>query len=232
MTVSIGGLRPPITRFRRCPPSTFLVLLVMGLALPAPSAFAHGNQFLCARLTISDDGRVALELTADHGDNPNIADAAEAQQVLRECLQVCIGDKRFPLEHFAPLAFSERTRYSDDSPVPPTAESLPHRLVTATWAADLPGRSFTFAAKDRTPLDVVMWRGDQAPSPGGSRWMLLIAGDRSPEFTAAVRATPWWIAVLPAVAVALLGWRLRRRRPVHHATPTAPAAETSATNQQ
>lgn len=85
-----------------------LAVLVTGLALPAPSAFAHGNQFIGAKLTVGDDGHVALELTADHGDNPNIADAAAARQVLRECLQVCIGSERFPLEHFAALIFADR----------------------------------------------------------------------------------------------------------------------------
>lgn len=208
-----------------------LAILTMGLALPAPSAFAHGNQFLCARLTVSGDGRVALELTADHGDNPNIADAAEARQVLRECLQVCIGGQRFPLEHFAPLAFSDRTTYSDDSPVPPAAEAGPHRLVGATWAADLAGRRIAFAAKERTPLDVVMWRGDEAPPSTGSRWMLLIAGDRSPEFTVAARSTAWWIAALMAIAASALGWQvLRRRRPVYRVRMLSTAAEALATS--
>jgi hypothetical protein len=158
-----------------------LAVLVTGLALPAPSAFAHGNQFLCARVTIGADGHVALELTADHGDNPNIADAAQARQVLRECLQIGIGDQRLPLEHFAPLRFVEREQYSADSPTPPATDPGPHRLVVASWQTRLPGQRLVFVAKERTPLDVVLWRADQRPALQ-SRWVLLIAGDTSPTF--------------------------------------------------
>ncbi len=159
-----------------------LAVLIAGLVLPAPLSFAHGNQFVCARVTISDDGHVALELTADYSDNPNIADAAEARQVLRECLQIGLGDQRLPLEHFAPLQFSERDQYSADSPIPPTSDPGPHRLVVASWQARLPGQRLVFVAKERTPIDVVLWRADDMPAPTQSRWVLLIAGDASPHF--------------------------------------------------
>jgi hypothetical protein len=192
-----------------------LAILVTGLALPAPSAFAHGNQFICARLTVGDDGRVALELTADHGDNPNIADATEARQALRDCLQVCIGDQRFPLEHFGRLSFAERQHYSEDSPVPLASEPGPHRLVTAVWSAYLPGQRLVFAAKEHTPLDVVLWRAGEVPEPGHSRWMLLIAGDRSPEFTTgrtSPAAVPLIITGLVTAAMLLIGVGFRRQR--------------------
>lgn len=159
-----------------------MAILIAGLALPAPLAFAHGNQFLCARVTIGDDGHVALELTADYSDNPNIADAAEARQVLRECLQIDLGGQRLPLEHFAPLQFAERDQYSVDSPVPPTTDPGPHRLVVASWQARLPGQQIVFVAKERTPLDVVLWRAGDVPTAAQSRWVLLIAGDSSPHF--------------------------------------------------
>lgn len=193
-----------------------LAILVTGLALPAPSAFAHGNQFICARLTIGDDGAVALELTADHGDNPNLADADEARQALRECLQLCIGDERFPLEAFGALAFAEGRQYSADSPVPPSSEVGPHRLVTASWRADLAGRRVAFAAKDRTPLDVVLWRADGKPAAGASRVLLLIAGDRSPEFVmtpASFRLPAWSAALLLLPLVPFVWQRLRRSAP-------------------
>jgi hypothetical protein len=193
---SIGGHRPPTTRLRRCPPIAILAVLVTGLALPAPLAFAHGNQFLCARVTIGNDGLVALELTADHGDNPNIADAAQARQVLRECLQIGIGDQRLPLEHFAPLHFTERDQYSADSPVPPAIDPGPHRLVVASWQARLPGQQIVFVAKERTPLDVVLWRAGDVPGAGQShsRWVLLIAGDSSPHFAATAPSSSGAIA--------------------------------------
>ena len=198
-----------------------LAVLVTGLALPAPSAVAHGNQFVCARVTIGDDGHLELELTADYGDNPNIANAQEAQQVLREAVRLHIGDDVLPLEHFGALRFENRQHYSDDSPVPSATEPGPHRLVTAFWQTRLPGQRIAFAAKEHTPLDVVMWRAGEQPTAGQSRWMLLIAGDKSPEFTltSATNKIPFGLfAVLGAFAVLpLVVWNWRRRRP--QATP-------------
>lgn len=188
-----------------------LALLVTGLALPAPSAFAHGNQFICARVTIGDDGLIALELTADHGDNPNIADAAQARQVLRDVLRIQVGATVLPLEQLAPLAFSEHERYRADTPLPSAADQGVHRLVTATWQARLPAERVVFVAQERTPFDVVMWPAGQPASTDGPRWALLIAGDRSPEFQlrAASVTTPTWLAVaITALVVAVLALRL------------------------
>jgi hypothetical protein len=222
VTVSIGGLSPPITRLRRRPARiALLAILATGLALPAPSVFAHGNQFIAAKLTIGDGGRVDLELTADHGDNPNIADVAEAREVLRGCLQVCLGDERFPLEHFGPLIFSERQHYGDDSPLP-LAEAGPHRLVVASWRADLPAQRVVFAAQGHTPFDVVLWRAGGTPVSGTSRWTLLIAGDRSPEFimTPASLRLPAWSALLLVLPLMPLIWhRVRRVREVRDGSP-------------
>jgi hypothetical protein len=193
-----------------------LAILVTGLALPAPSAFAHGNQFVCARVTIGADGLVALELTADHGDNPNIADAAEARQVLREVLRVQVDDALLPLEHVAPLSFAERDRYGEGAPVPAAGEPGPHRLVTASWRARLPERRIVFVTKDRTPLDVVMWDADRPVQVGASRWMLLIAGDRSPEFVTTAAGGGWPVVMGGLLALvgglALAGGRAVYRR--------------------
>lgn len=200
-----------------------LAVLVTGLALPAPLALAHGNQFVCARVVIGDDGYVALELTADYGDNPNIANAQEARQVLREVLRVRIGDEVLPLEHFGALRFEERQKFSDDSPVPSASEPGPHRLVTASWQTRLPNHTIIFAAKEHTPFDVVMWRAGEQPALGRSRWMLLIAGDKSPEFTMTSAATGISSSIFAGVAVLvgllLVIWGWLRRRP--RATPTS-----------
>lgn len=212
-----------------------LAILTLGLVLPAPAAFAHGNQFICARVTIGSDGIIALELTADHGDNPNIADAVQARQVLRECLRIQIGERIMPLEQLGEPHFIDHDRYGPDSPmvVSALAEEGPHRLVTATWQARLPGQRLLFLAKEHTPLDVVMWQAGVVPATGGSRWMLLIAGDRSPEFTVTARPTSWWIAALTIITVVSLGWHvLRRRRPTHRVPPMTSAAETLAVSER
>jgi hypothetical protein len=194
-----------------------VAILVTGLALPAPLAFAHGNQFICVCVTIGDDGHVALELTADYGDNPYIADAQEARQVLREALSVRVGGEMLPLELLGELRFEERQQYGDDAPVPSASDPGPHHLVAARWQTRLPDQRILFKAKEHTPLDVVMWRSGEKVSSERSRWMLLIAGDKSPEFimTPAAVSVPVGIffgmgtmAVFP-----LLIWSWIRRRP-------------------
>ncbi len=177
---------------------------VAWLVLAAPSLSAHGNQMLCARVSVGEDGRIELELTADHTDNPNIADAQEARVVLREALNVYIGTECFPLERLGALQFEERDRYSDDAPVSSIADPGPHRLVVARWRARLPDQDLVFAAKERTPLDVVMWRAGAVPPLGGSRWLLLIAGERSPTFTMTPAARAWPGGSLAAVTLLLL----------------------------
>jgi hypothetical protein len=187
---------------------------LVALALAAPPASAHGNQILFARVEIGGDGAITLELTADHADNPFIADAAEARAVLGEALEVRLGAHRFALDQLGELRFEDRTSYSADAPL--AAGSGPHRLMTAVWRARLPGQDVTFAAKERTPLDVVLWRAG-APTPAGwSRWVLLIAGEASPVFTltpataAPVQSAALGLAMV--LAAPLLAWRWRRRQ--------------------
>jgi hypothetical protein len=189
-------------------------IFLTGLVLPAPSAFAHGNQFLFACVTISEDGRVALELTADYTDNPNIENAAMAREVLEECLDICIGEKRYALSALGPVRFSSGTKYPADSPLPPDRDPTPHALVIAQWESYLPGQTVFFAAKKQTPHDVVIWRGDQPAQFGHSRWMVLIAGDRSQDFSVPSGSSLsfWWIlAFSGTIALALrFFWRIKR----------------------
>lgn len=71
----------------------------------------------------------------------------------------------------------------------------------ASWDARLPGQRIVFAAKNHTPMDVVMWRAGETPVAGRSRWMLLIAGDRSPEFAIAAASFTNMLVLVTAVAV-------------------------------
>ena len=194
-----------------------MAILITGLALPAPLAFAHGNQFISACVTVGDDGRIALELLADYGDNPYIADAQEARQVLREVLSVRVAGEILPLDHFGELRFEERQHYADDSPVPSASDPAPHHLVAARWETRLPDQRIIFSSKEHTPFDVVMWRSGEKVTSERSRWMLLIAGDKSPEFT----MTPAAVGVPVGIYVGLgimavlpmLIWSWIRRRP-------------------
>jgi hypothetical protein len=215
-----------------------LAILGAGLAALAPCAPAHGGLFLCARVSLGDDGLVALELTADHEDNPVIADAEEARTVLRDALSLCLDDRCVPLEQLGALRFEARDRYGDDSPMPLAGNPGPHHLVVAHWQARLPGRQVAFAAKESTPLDVVLWRAGEVPAAGRSRWTLLIAGERSQVFTLSAARLP--AAAWPTLGLALLAglsalaWS-RARRPPASARRSAwdahsPAAAASSSN--
>jgi len=47
------------------------------------SALGHGAEFLSAKLTLLPEAEVLLEVTADYGGNPLIADEAAAKQATR-----------------------------------------------------------------------------------------------------------------------------------------------------
>jgi hypothetical protein len=192
--------------------------MAAGLLVTAPQLIAHGSECLFARVSQADGGDITVELTADVEGNPLIPDALQARDILAGALQVRIGERRYRLEDLAALTWEQRTRLSDDAPVPPGTDASRHQLLTAVWHARLPGQTVSFVTPDRTPHDVLLWDAVAAPTPGRPRWMLLICGEESRAYAlpavSATSSTPvFWLAVLAlAVLAPVLGFLGARRR--------------------
>jgi hypothetical protein len=194
-----------------------MAFLIAGLAAPAPRLFAHGNDYLFARVSPGDGGAITVELTADYGGGTLITSEEQARQVLADALQVRLGQRLARLDELGELRFERRSRQSDDAPVPPSADPGPHLLLTAVWRARLPGQTVVFATPQRTPHDVLLWNtAEPRPEAGQSRWMLLICGEESRPIALAAAAAPAASSWIGGLAIALLvpaiGWQVLRRR--------------------
>ena len=192
-----------------------LAALIAGLVATAPRLGAHGMECLFARVNPSDGGAITVELTADIAGNPLIPDALQARRILAEALLVHLDDRDYPLDQLGTLTYEERTRFSDDAPVPPSAEGSTHQLLTAIWHAQLPGRTLTFVTPVHTPHDVVLWNTAEAVPAGQSRWMLLICGEQSRAITLSGTALPARTALgglIAALVLAAAGWLACRWR--------------------
>ncbi len=201
-----------------CLKAARLTAIVAGLALLAPRLFAHGNEYLFARLAIAPDGEVVLELTADIA-NQLFTSEEHARTVLADALRLRSGENFKRLDELGPVRFEHRSQYSADSPMPTTRDAGPHQLLTAVWRATLPGQFLVFATPERTPHDVVLW---QVPPAGQSaEWKLLICGEQSPAIAvptgASTAPTPhayWFGGVVMALALSAVGWQfVRTTRP-------------------
>lgn len=199
---------------RGCLMAARLMAMVAGLALLAPRLFAHGNEYLFARLAIAPDGEVVLELTADIA-NQLFTSEEHARMVLAEALRLRSGEHFKRLDELAPLHFEHRSQYSVDSPMTTSRDAGPHRLLTAIWRASLPGGSLVFATPERTPHDVVLW---QVPPAGqNAEWKLLICGEQCSAIavpalpSSAVSSFAYWLgAAVAALALSVVGWQVAR----------------------
>ncbi len=64
-------------------------LIIAGGAFMFPLfTFGHSSEFLLAKLCLTESGECLLEVTADYGDNPMIADENEARRALHGLFQI------------------------------------------------------------------------------------------------------------------------------------------------
>jgi hypothetical protein len=182
-------------------------LLLCGGAVMAPLfALGHGVEFLVAKLEMQPE-LVRLEITADYAGDPTLGDEAAAREAIRGVLRV---DER-PLEELAPLRFERRTEWDPGAPMAfaPTAGQA-HQLLTGVWQWRTRNGEVRFDVPRGSRSDVLLW----TVKPGAeARWMMLIAGDRSPPVAIPAAPSPnkfWYIAAPAALLSCLL--LVRRRR--------------------
>ena len=167
-----------------------LILAGAAFALPL-SASAHGSEFLVGKVIVQTDGRVLLEVTADYGDNPMIANEDEAAAAVRSSLRpagdvATLGEPRL----------EKRSQPDPDSPLPPDPmmTGKPHQLLTAVWQFTPNSRDVRFEVPQGAGQTVVLWTKNLRQPGEDPRWVMLVPGEQSPAIQIppqATRTTLW-----------------------------------------
>ncbi len=169
----------------------FIVQLIAGVASALPLlVYGHGGEFLEARLE-TQGGMVNLRIVAQYGDNPMIADEAEARQVLADALRIEVGTARtnHRLDELTPLVMAPRAARDPESPMPPSTDDHAHsdNLLEACWTWAATEEDVSFFVPETSRQVVLFWM----PTPGekSPRWSMLVPGDRTPAIFVKL---PWW----------------------------------------
>jgi hypothetical protein len=176
---------------------------------------AHDGEFLQARFEARDDV-LQLQIVADYGGNPMIADEAEARKVLTDALRIEVGASKTQhrLDELAPLTIAPRAERDTESPAPQTEtdSTHPHQFLAASWRWSAPDGEVRFFTPETSRQTVLFWLHEPGVSP--ARWTMLVSGDRTPPI--AVKR-PWWkytwlwaTILLAGLAAATACKRLRR----------------------
>ncbi|OYW29659.1 MAG: hypothetical protein B7Z47_04510 [Chthoniobacter sp. 12-60-6] len=185
---------------------SILILAAGGAVLAPLCALGHGSEFLSAKLTLLPDAEVLLEVTADYGSNPMIADEAAAREALADPLRLRQQDVLVPL---GAASISRQQKWDEHAPsVYQTSDTddEAHSLITSTWRWRSAEPEIVFEMPKGKLHDVLLWTHDAAHPEAEPKWMLLLAGDRSRPIS--IQQTPWWrgwMAAAGAGGLILLG---------------------------
>ena len=198
-----------------------IITLLAGGAVLAPLlAFGHACEFLAAGLQVTPAGEVELQITADYGGNPMIADEEAARAAVLSILRVEHGGRTSALGDVAPLRIERRSQWDPATPASfsPPPDGQEHQLITATWRWRPDAPEIRFKVPDGSHHDVLLWRREADPQPGAeTKWTLMIAGDQSPVIVMPQKnpgpAMLWGGIAGLCLILMLLVPRLRGRRP-------------------
>lgn len=186
--------------------------------------YGHGGEFLEARLE-TQGGTVNLRIVAQYGDNPMIADEAEARKVLADALRIEVGNAKtnLRLNELTPLVMAPRAARDPGSPMPSSPDDQAHsdKLLEASWNWAATEENVSFLVPETSNQVVLFWM----PTPGekSPRWSMLVPGDRTPAIFVKL---PWWRARwvagagvgLVLLVTATVYLYLRRRAPDREVT--------------
>ena len=171
-----------------------IFILAAGGAFLAPlCALGHGAEFLSAKLTLLPDAEVLLEITADYGGNPLIADESIAREALIDPVRLKYNETLVPLAELAAVNITQHDNWAEFAPasyVPSDTEGQPHALITAAWRWRSVEPEIVFEMPKGKLHDVLLWTRDQTNPDAPPKWMLLLAGDKSKAI--AIHWPPWW----------------------------------------
>ena len=172
----------------------FVIRISSFVILAAPlCAFGHGAEFLSAKLTLLPDAEVLLEITADYGGNPLIADEAVAREALIDPVRLRHHETLVPLAELSAVNITQHDNWAEFAPaayLPSDTEAQPHTLITAAWRWRSESPEIVFEMPKGKLHDVLLWTRDQTHPDAPPKWMLLLAGDQSKAI--AVHWPPWW----------------------------------------
>ncbi|MEZ5386170.1 MAG: hypothetical protein R3F13_11710 [Prosthecobacter sp.] len=172
---------------------SILILAAGGAVLAPLCALGHGAEFLSAKLTLLSDAEVRLDVTADFGSNPLIADEATARDALSDPVRLQDDGKLVQLSQFTTATYSSHQNWAEFAPasyLPSDTEGQPHQLITASWQWRSKTPEIVFEMPKEQIHDVLLWTRDETDPAAPPKWMLLLAGDRSKAIS--VHWTPWW----------------------------------------
>jgi hypothetical protein len=177
---------------------------VIGGAFWAP-LIAYGHGLDCVQAKLSLEGRrVILEIVADYGVNPLIADEAEARTVLADCLELSVAGKRVPLRSISPLSYTADAQFDPASPLPAAVDDDGHKLVGARWEWHSTEETLRFHVPAGSIHNVLLWQKLEKP-----RWTMMLGDDDAPALHLTPESLPTWILVaLMLAGLAGLRWAL------------------------
>jgi hypothetical protein len=194
---------------------SILILAAGGAVLAPLFAFGHGAEFLSAKLTLLPDAEVLLEITADYGSNPLIADEAVAKEVLIDPIKLRRNETLVPLAELSAASITQHGNWAEFAPasyLPSDTEAQPHTLITAAWRWRSMEPEIVFEMPKGKLHDVLLWTRDQTNPDAPPKWMLLLAGDKSKAI--AIHWPPWWqrwqTVMASSVFVIALGYFVSR----------------------
>ena len=200
-------------------PRSVRLVIAAGAACALPlSLWAHGSEFLVAKVLKLPGGRVQLEVTADYGDNPMIGSETEAAAAVRNSLRPAEGAGPLPAPRL-----EKRSRPDPDSPLPPNPlmDGKPHQLLAAVWEFEPSTASLKFEVPPDAGQTVILWTKDTTRPDEPPRWVMLVPGDQSPPLSVPPPKRNAPLAISAAAGMILLlagGWLCRwRARPLRAA---------------
>jgi hypothetical protein len=172
--------------------------------------YGHGTEFLDARLEVRE-GVVELQIVADYGGNPMIANEDEARAALADALRIEIGEAltQSRLDSLAPLTIAPRAAPDPESPMPPTIAdpSQQHQLMEAKWRWMSTADKVRFFVPSSSGQSVLFWLHEPGIQP--PRWSMLIGEDRTPMVAVTKsREFPWMmLSIVAAFGIGGACWR-------------------------
>lgn len=151
--------------------------LFLLLLSPPREAWAHGSEYVYARLVLGGEPR--LEVSLEYNDNPIVDSRERARAILEQELVLRTDGRPYNLASLvAKAVWGEATIFPQTAPVPvpEPGDGVDHRLLTVS--IPLTG-AFALSVPSGSEQAVIYWVDDGGDDP--PRWKILLAGDTSPE---------------------------------------------------